>query len=170
MKTVVLIGTSHKFQYPAHGEHAEGIQDFHKNICMLCNSFGIRAIAEEMSLDVIKEKGLASSGVQQLCADKGLCHQFSDPSKEERMMLGILQECNIRAKGFLDDWNSERIDLEILASYRIRENYWMSKIKELDTWPLLFICGADHFYSFSNLLSENGIEVVEAYQDWEPKN
>ncbi len=153
-----------------HGEHAEGIKSFHSYIHTLCDLYKIRTIAEEMSLDVMKEKGFSSSGVQQLCTENGLYHQYSDPSREDRKKLNILQEADISAKGFINDWTPKQVDSEILVSYQIRENIWLSRINEFDVWPLLFICGANHFDSFSNLLSENRFEVVKADQDWEPKN
>lgn len=170
-QTVVLVGTSHKFQLPLCGKSIE--QTFFSTIYELSNSYGVNAIAEEMSLEALNEKGATYSIAQQLCNEKSLRHKFVDPTNKERKELGIFQDNDIRIEGFLNNWTPKFIDAEILvrgsdASDSIRENFWLSKIKELDTWPLLFICGADHFNSFADLLRENGVNVVESCKDWEP--
>jgi len=170
-QTVVLFGTDHKFQLPLCGKDTE--QTFYSTIYELSNSYGVRTIAEEMSLDALNEKGATYSIAQQLCNDKDLRHEFVDPTNKEIKELGIFQDNDIRLEGILNNWTPEHIDAEILvrgadASDSIRENFWLSKIKEIDTWPLLFICGADHFNSFADLLRENGVNVVESCKDWEP--
>ena len=170
-QTVVLFGTDHNFQLPLCGKDIE--QTFYSAIYELSNSYGVRAIAEEMNLEALNEIGATYSIAQQLCNEKDLRHKFIDPTNKERKVLGIIQDNDIKAEGFLNNWTPEHIDAEILvrgadASDSIRENFWLSKVMEIDTWPLLFICGADHFNSFADLLRENGVSVVESCKDWEP--
>jgi len=57
----------------------------------------------------------------------------------------------------------------IEESYRQREQIWLEKIVSLNKWPLLFICGANHFDPFSELLKHNNIRVVALDKDWAPK-
>jgi hypothetical protein len=154
------------------GQHAARIESFRDAMREICILQQVRAIAEEMSSQVLDENRVAESVAQQLSAELDLPHQFSDPSKEERMALGIRQDNDIKIEGWLNNWTSEKIEAEILASGRIasdriRERYWLRRIQELNVWPLLFICGADHFTSFATLLREMGMSVIEAYQDWE---
>lgn len=174
MQTVVLVGTDHNFQRSVNGPHAEGIAQFRIWIQELCLRHHLAAIAEEMSLYALEENNATESVAQQVCALLGLRHQFSDPaSREERYKLGIRQDNDIRAEHMFDDWTQEQIEADVLArgrvpSDRIRENFWLRKVQELDVWPLLFICGANHFTSFAALLKASCINVVVAHPDWEP--
>lgn len=173
MPIVVLIGTDHKFQRPGNGPHLKGVAEFRHTLHNLCHQHKIIAIAEEMSLYALQEKGVSESVAQRLCAEQGLPHQFSDPSPEERWKLGIRQDNDIRAEHLSDGWTDEQVKVDVLARGRavsdlIREQYWWRRIQDLDTWPLLFICGAKHFTSFASLLRCAGVSVVEVCQDWEP--
>ena len=173
MQTVVLVGTSHKFQRPVNGPHADGIAQFRILIRDLCLQHDLAAIAEEMNLHALQEWNVTQSVAQQVCNLLGLRHQFSDPSPEERYKLGIRQDNDIRAEHVFDEWTQEQIEADVLArgsvpSDRIREQFWLRKIRELDEWPLLFICGANHFTAFAALLRASHIEIVEVHPDWEP--
>ena len=50
----------------------------------------------------------------------------------------------------------------------MRERIWLEKIYCFKIWPLLFICGADHFDEFSKLLKQSEFHVIESYKDWIP--
>ena len=174
MQTIVLIGTNHNYQRPVKGQYAKGIKKFRHTLHKLCQQYKIRAIAEEMSLHALHEHGVAESVAQQVCADLGLRHQLSDPSPDERSELRILQNNDIRAEHLRDGWTQEQIEVDVLArgnqaSDKIRERFWWQKIQVLDTWPLLFICGANHFTSLTGLLESAGMEVIETHRDWAPK-
>jgi hypothetical protein len=174
MQTVVLVGTAHKFQRPVNEPNADGIAQFRNMIKDLCPQHEIAAIAEEMSWYALQEQNVTESVAQQVCALLGLRHQLSDPSLEERYKLGIRQDNDIRAEHMFDGWTQEQIEADVLArgsvpSDKIREQFWLRRIQELDVWPLLFICGAHHFTPFATLLSEAGVSVVEAHQDWKLK-
>lgn len=172
IRTVVLVGTDHKFQVPS---NELGVEEFRRAMRALCKQHKVLAIAEEMSLHALKEKGATESVALQLCADlDDLRHQFSDPSHQERWKLGIRQDNDIRVEHLSDDWTLEQIEADVAARGRaasdpIRERFWWSRIQQLNTWPLLFICGANHFVSFAALLRGAGVEVIEEYRDWEPK-
>ena len=174
MRTIVLVGTDHRFQRPANGPYAKETERFRNTIRALCRQHKINAIAEEMSLHALLERGVSESGAQQLCAELCLHHLLADPSPEERRELAIRQDNDVRAEHLFDNWTPEQIEADVLArgsatSDRIREQYWLRRIQMLDVWPLLFICGADHFTPFATLLRDAGVNVVESYQDWEPK-
>ena len=173
MHTVVLVGTDHKFQRPLNGPTIDEAGQFRAMIQYLCLQHSLAGIAEEMSLRALEENNCTESVAQQECALLGLHHQFSDPPREERYKLGIRQDNDIRAEHMVDGWTPEQIEADVLArgsvpSDRIRELIWLQKIQELNVWPLLFICGANHFTQFVALLKANRISVVEAHPDWEP--
>ena len=174
MHTVVLIGTNHNFQRPVDGPYSAGIAQFRIRIQELCRQHHVAAIAEEMSAYALAEHGATESVAQQICALLGLRHQFSDPSShQERYKLGIRQDNEIRAEHLFSNSTHEQIEADVLArgrvpSDRIREQFWLRKVQELNIWPLIFICGADHFSSFTELLKANSTNVVEAHRDWMP--
>lgn len=176
MQTVVLVGTDHNFQRPVEGPYSLGIAQFRAKIQELCAENQLEGIAEEMSVSALEEHNVTESVAQQVCASLGLRHQYSDPaSYAERYALGIHKDNDIRVEHVFSDWTQEQIEADVLTrgrvpSDRIRENYWLRKVLEFDVWPLLFICGANHFTSFSTLLRTSGISVVEAYADWEPSS
>jgi len=91
-------------------------------------------------------------------------HQFSDPPPDVRRELKVRQENDIRAFG--KKVTEPQIQSQIRESHAIRERYWLDQLLSLGTWPVLFICGADHTDSFALLLQENGFDVLVAFSDW----
>ena len=171
--TVRIIGTSHIYQVGGENCPNEDAKEFREYILSICKGGNIRGIAEEMSLQALEEKNVTDSVAQQVCDSLDLRHQFSDPSREERKILGICQDNDIVAEHLFDGWTKEQIDADVrergsVPSDRIREKFWLRKIKELDVWPLLFICGENHFTPFAALLKAGCINVVETHPNWEP--
>jgi hypothetical protein len=61
----------------------------------------------------------------------------------------------------------EAYNKRIQTVYRQRESEWLRRIYELDTWPILIICGANHCQPFFKLLSNEGINtVIEGEGAW----
>lgn len=182
MKTptrVFLIGTSHAYQF---GENVvfgdttctpEIGTEFRQYLTIAHNLHGIRAFAEEMSLDALAEMGRTVSLPKLVADELSVLHRYCDPTHQEKAQLGVHQDNYIRAEHMFDEWTREQIDADVLArgsvpSDRIRERFWLKRIQELDTWPLLFVCGANHFNSFAALLRASHLDVVEAHRDWVP--
>lgn len=175
MRMVVLVGTDHKFQRPVNGSEGARVESFREVIRELCFRYKVQAIAEEMNLQALQEYQITESVACQLCSELRLLHQYSDPSLEERTALGIQRDHDIELQGWRERWPREKIDAALhnygsLASDQIREKEWLCRIQELDAWPLLFICGANHFVAFAALLRHAGVTVIEACQDWSLEN
>ena len=164
-RQIVLIGTSHSFQRPGSQESA----NFGTFVEGICSRFCIAAIGEEMNEDALAENGVTQSVCQQITLLCGLAHRYCDPDKDQRIALRILQENDIRANGFLENWWPEKIETEIRSSHAIRERYWLDRMTELDNWPALFVCGAEHVRYFRELAEKQGVEVIVAADDWEPE-
>ena len=114
MKTVVLIGTDHKFQKPIDGPHREGIENFRNTIRQLFARHELCAIAEEMNLPALIEDNLQESIAQQVCVELGnKPHNFSDPDRKERSELGIQDSNAIRLEGMNHGWTNEQVNAEI---------------------------------------------------------
>ena len=174
MRTIYLIGTSHTFQLPSNELHSNEIVKFQQMIQTFCTSYRVSGIAEEMNQQVLDGKLIAKSVAQKVCELLGIYHQFSDPSQKERYELGIRQDNDIRVDHVFKKSTPAEIEADVLArgsvpSDRIREQFWLRKIQELNVWPLLFICGASHFTEFAKLLRSNSIDVIEIHRDWTPE-
>jgi hypothetical protein len=167
---VILVGTDHTFQTPPNNAHLPANEAFRLAIRHICLQHKVKAIAEEMNQMALEERRTTQSVPQQLSAELNLHHLFAEPNRDERRLLGINpEEINkIKAQGWKNGWTQKQIDAVDNESDRIREREWLRRIQNLNTWPLLFICGADHFTSFAILLRKAGMTVLEAFQDWAP--
>lgn len=170
MAKVVIIGTSHKYQTDNGEADADSIEQFRQLLIMLCSKHKAKAIAEEMNLEGLKERGVPESIACRVAAELKLSHQFSDPSWECRKELGILQEIDIRISGWPNVLSEERVQAEIRKSHDIRERYWLDQLMSINLAPILFVCGADHSEPFAKLLRESNFEVEVALPDWEPNS
>lgn len=166
MPKIVLIGTSHNYQVD--GPNPEIGRQFRHLLRLLCAEYGIKAIAEEMNQAALDERGATESIACVLAAELKLGHQFSDPSPILRKELAVRSENEIKTDGFLYNWADEHIDAEVRKSHDIRERYWLNQLLILNSWPLLFICGANHVEPFLALLRKNDFEVIAPFFDWEP--
>src|ERR1700733_2733361 len=155
IRKVILIGTSHKYQYLNGGTDAKNVEKFKDFVGWICLKYEAKAIAEEMSDDALKEFNVSESTAQKLCREIGLKHQLSEPSLELRAQLGIQGPNDIKLKGFYEDWEEQRIEAEIRKSFEKKERYWFEQICVLNIWPVVFICGANHCDSFTTLLQTN---------------
>lgn len=169
MAKVVLIGTSHKYQMRARDVETEDVDQFEHLLSSLCSKHMAEGIAEEMSQTALAGRGVSESVAQMVSAALGVAHQLSDPPPAIREQLGVICDENFfRAEGWLQNWSPERIETEVRKSHDIRERYWLTQLRILNAWPVLFVCGAIHLEPFSALLRENGFEVVVAFSDWVP--
>ena len=175
MKTptrVFLIGTSHAYQF---GEGVvfgdttctpEIATQFRQYLANVQNVHGIRAFAEEMSLDALAERQQTVS-LPKLVADEfSVSHRYCDPTHHEKARLGIRDENFIRAIGKMSEKSPDNIEEEVYAERRKREPIWLAQLQLLNTWPVLFICGAWHVPSFKALLHQGGLPSVVLASDW----
>lgn len=134
----------------------------------LCRAFGVRAIAEEMSEEALSYSGASSSVPQRAASAMRVSHRYCDPSRAERARLDIPQENEIRKQAFFsdEDPSEQRIEALIANANAKRELCWMKELVSLNKWPVLFVCGAEHVSSFSNLLAQQDISVHVASADW----
>jgi hypothetical protein len=70
--------------------------------------------------------------------------------------------------GFINNWSAEKIEEESKTSHSIRERHWLTELLNLNNWPVLFICGAEHVSPFQQLLQENALSAEVAAPDWAP--
>lgn len=157
---IIVVGTSHTIQTTD-----MALQPFLEN---LCQKFNVRAVAEEMSEEALAEKDRAASIPMRVAKTLQIPYRFCDPDRTQRATLGIRQENDIRLEAFLS--NSALSEAEIATrladSHAKREQYWLNQLRDFNVWPVLFVCGADHVASFSQLLKRQGMTVHVAAEDW----
>lgn len=164
VKTVLLVGTRHDYQRPG----SQGSEEFHALVAATCQEQDIKGIAEEMSLDALSLYGAKQSVCKQVADSFRIPHCYCDPSIEEQKKLGIDQPGKIGLSGFSAIRGPHEVDPEERASSAIRERCWLEHMLKLDSWPVLFVCGAHHTESFRVLLQANDIIVHVLVPNWAP--
>lgn len=172
-KRLVLIGTSHTFQYGAGNAWsrkapctAEAEQAFRDVLVEAISRFCLRCVAEEMNEQCLAEAEKPASVPQLVARSLGLPHVLCEPNLGERMVLGIEPENAIRVSAFLNDKTEEDVVAALKEQFRKRESVWLQRVEHLGTWPVLFVCGANHVPSFSALLEQNGVGCEVLHADW----
>ena len=170
MKKAVLLGTSHTIQ---RGNNQKG--SFESYIGQLCDIHNINAIAEEIDDQC---RSIAAGVSDRL----NIMYKIIEPTLVESEKLGIEKEHHIRsglmnineivnwpdevsANNLPSDVYEEYTD-RIQATYRKRESEWLKRINELNSWPVLIICGADHYQPFYQLLISSSIDVIKVNGEW----
>lgn len=167
MENIVLLGARHSIQ---RGEMQK--EDFESYIKQLCNKHNIRAIAEEIDDKDMYVAQIISKTLE-------LKYLIIEPTPDEKIKLDINEEDSIiyelTNKYDIEDWDKQYSNNDLPANmlkeynerlsetYRQREDEWLKRVKVLDTWPLLVICGDAHSQAFSELLVSSGIKVIKKY-------
>lgn len=170
MKEAVLLGTCHTIQ---RGNDQKDC--FKAYIEYLCETHKIEAIAEE-----IDDKNISIAN--KIANEFNITHRIIEPTEEENKSLKIELEHEI----FFQLMNLHGIDsfpekpyyknmppevykeynTRLENTYREREAEWLKRIEELDTWPVLIICGTIHYQPFYELLVSKGISVTKEGIKW----
>ncbi|MHA4870844.1 hypothetical protein ACXZ1M_24435 [Duganella sp. PWIR1] len=168
MRTVVLLGTSHPLQCGT--QETLPPDALERLLRSLCAAHGVQVIAEEIEHDGLAKYGVTETIGARVCKALGIQSVYCDASIAERASLRELLPPLPPIEPTLPF--DQRLRLEIDAQFKqmgdAREDFWLDKILHLNMWPLLFICGADHFDTFRSKLVKNGIYVVDSVADWEP--
>jgi len=168
MNQVVLLGTIHTLQR----ENSE----FSSYIEQLVDKYKIGCIAEE--IDVPKP-----SSASELSEIKSITHLIIEPTPNEKIDLGI-QDLNLVSNYLMceHDFSSWPLDAtedqlppgvwdkyEKIRekTHRLRENEWWRRIKEMNIWPCLVICGSSHFQPFKEQLIKHSVQVIEVDECWD---
>ena len=155
--TVFILGTSHPLQ---RGDAECGIHRIallERKIRDVLSAHGIRRIAEEMSEDgLCASAGTPESGetVCQRIAPTDVAVDFVDLGRKERACLSF-SDFDIAGFAFKHaEGNSEaeeiRESFNVLCG-EVRERVWVARVLAGDAWPVLFVCGANHALSVSQL-------------------
>lgn len=172
-RTAHIIGTDHVFQFGAgvkFGDRtctAEQGRKFREFLLSVSREREICAIAEELSPAALEELNRTESVPCTVAASLSLAHCYCDPNRIERIALEIAEDTAVEASGQLQRKSPEQIEALIQQEWRKREAHWLTKLNELNSWPVLFVCGASHVNSFVELLSSNGIDTGLVVECWD---
>lgn len=177
MKKVVLLGTSHSIQ---RGKNSP--EQFVKLIEDEFSKSRFQGITEEI------EKG-SNYIAEEFCSQNQLKYLCMEPDEGERRDKGI-PSANEIVREIMDEFDEKYPDISMWpsdpsaatlpgevwkiyserteSSYRAREAVWLERLVAFNVWPVLCICGANHFTPFANLMIAEGIQVTELHKDWEP--
>ena len=168
-----LIGTSHVYQFgagAAFGSSTCSIAQadaFRTILSDACKSYRIAAVAEELNEQALAEVDKQVSVPYEVASSLGLPHCYCEPNCDERASLRIREENAVIAFGQIGGKSSEEINRLVLVEWRKREEIWLERIPALQAWPVLFVCGALHIPTFTDLVRSRGIPCELIAENWE---
>ncbi|HEX3495571.1 MAG TPA: hypothetical protein VHT02_00090, partial [Methylocella sp.] len=115
-----------------------------------------------MNHEALACRNATSSLCHELAIEIGVSHRYCDLKMAQRNAAGVRSVNDIKADDFFRNWSPEKIEQECRASNSIRERHWMNELLDLNDWPVLFICGADHVSPFQQMLDENELSAQVA--------
>jgi hypothetical protein len=133
MKEIFIAGTSHE-RYQIRILVQDGADAFRRHVLQTVRSWRVQTIAGEMSEEGLKGRRTVCDEVAK---DEGLSHIFCDPNCSQREALGISKE-------------NTPSDIEK------REKEWLRRLQS-PTYPVLFVCGANHVGSFARCCRDDGL-------------
>lgn len=167
-RAAYIVGTSHRIQCGVKqiGISKEIIRAFQSEITKICRQYGIRRVCEEMSEDGLREHGVAETICCQVARKSGIEHRYIDLGRECRSYLSL--------NDLPPDWVLWSENSEEVKQFRntfgnlihqVRERIWVARILFGESWPVLFICGAEHTDPVHRLLNEFDIESEILFHD-----
>lgn len=168
---IYLIGVNHGLQFVNKTSNLDVISEFEQYIKAACAKYGIECIAEEMSIESLKNYGATRCVCKSIADELSVSHMLCDPDSNEREERGIKLEKKVREElGYsqiLNDSQVKKLDEALKTQWALREQIWLDRILEIKADRILFVLGSSHIDSFSDLLTKNGIAflVLERKRD-----
>jgi hypothetical protein len=158
---IFIVGVNHKIQYVfKNSTHSTEFKDY---LVGKITKHSISLIAEELSNEAIKQNKTDDSVAHVTALSADIKHRYADPDSETRESLGIPSEKQLKEKlGLGRSLNADeltRLDVANAKYHPIREEYWLSQIKDQNCSNILFLCGYNHIESFASLLRNEGHQV-----------
>lgn len=165
-RKIYVFGTDHNYPREDPSLSKDQIDQFETEIENSCNDLNICLLAEENNLEAQKQNDLKHSLLHHVSKMLGIVHIYCDPNRKQRAKLGIQQENDIRVSYIFKNIDEQNILNKIRDSHRKRELVWLKAINNVNKWPVLLVCGADHVNSFSSLAKEEGCVPEIFRKDW----
>jgi hypothetical protein len=131
---IYLLGVDHQVQ---HARQISLAKRFASYLSDNIEKLNIKFVGEEWSEDASKISNVKTTVPQDIAFKYNVQHRFCDPNEIDRKKIG---------------WKSKQDD-------RLREMFWLDKIKDKRNKEIIFICGVNHLESFSTLLNKDRFMV-----------
>ena len=166
---IYILGTSHSIQCGIPSLPVGHADSFTAEVKSLLEKYQIKCIAEEMSADGLEHQKVSETLSQSLAASLKIDYQAIDLSSKERAglklddstvlkaMRAVNISCNTSFQGVFSDLVDE-----------VRERVWVARMLAKDSWPVLFICGANHAAAVEKLSRAVGLTAETMHVDYKP--
>lgn len=175
-KPVYLVGiTSHESQVDLNDEPNKLFYDLIKSSSV---KYNIDLIAEEFSEEALNKrryKGARDTIARMVSKELNIGYLPCDPDSDERKKLGIKNGKEIAKElGYkqserffvLSPEQAHEVDEREKSYWPKREGFWLSKLTGCSFEKCLFILGAKHIDSFSDLLKIKSYQPKTLERDW----
>lgn len=166
MPNIYIVGTLHEFQKDDGSRERKEIESFISFLRDTCKEKEIKAIAEEMSLEALFNFRDRGSTCSILAKELAIAHRYCDPESDIRSKLEVREDSEIKMLGFLNNLSDDELNNQIRINHEKREVIWLREIRNLNLFPLLFICGAKHAVPFGELLKKEGFKSSIVSKSW----
>ena len=130
-----LIGTQHDLQVGEASQPRADVAAFEAVLLGACSEYGIRAVAEEMSEEAVRDRGQQESIALRVARQLGLAHRYCDPETPARDRLGIREESALHLDAFFGKITRDEVPSAIRAEHAQRETLWLVEVERLDVCP-----------------------------------
>lgn len=170
MRSIYLVGINHKYQvnpadcYLPNGVSASESAEFCQMLRTAIELHNIKGIAEEMNPEGLRIR----LGIHEARALRQLPENQDLPEPVERNSIGFNLAKDL---GLFHRYCDPDIATRKARNFNLprdREPYWIEQLYSFEGFPALFILGADHVSSFTNLLKGSGFQPFVLVADWEP--
>jgi hypothetical protein len=150
---ILIVGVDHSFQCGI-GPQSEVFKKF---LTSLCSKHKIRLIAEEMTLQGIKDRGAATTIAFDLAQGiPNIIHKFIEMDDECRAKTHLDRSSLGKIAPIFNQNPHRKTDitdkLEKLILFPARECCWLATILYENRWPTLLICGEAHLSGIKRLI------------------
>ena len=169
---IFIVGTNHRYQYGSDNTRFKcsvtDVRDFTEFLRQLCATHGLKGIAEEMTLESMKRwgGGREISTPQELANSLSIPHWYIEPDIAESKREGIPSDESILLREQFECLSKRQTRFLFFDQYLKREKFWLKRIVEQNTWPILVVCGSIHSNRFCRLCKDSQFHVRIVVKDW----
>jgi len=163
---VIIIGTSHKLQAGHYDYSSSQLKAFDALIDTAKKKYKAKFIAEEMSIDVLRDYKVTDTIAKKFADRKRLGHRYVDLTDPERATFKV-DHLGLHQVGQTARLSATQFAALEKTVDELRECVWLVRVLNINTWPVLFICGANHAPRVQNLFNTVGKCAIIEVNDYE---
>lgn len=163
---VIIIGTGHRLQAGHDSYTPLQLKAFADLLETTRKNYRVKFVAEEMSVDVLPDFGVAATIAKTFTERKKLVHRYIDLTCQERAALGV-DRFGLHQTGQAAGLRAEQFAALERTVEELRECVWLVRVLDTSKWPVLLICGANHAPRIQYLFNTVGKLAVIEVNDYE---